>query len=150
MEHGAEHVHDHHTDPQNMLYMGGLAKKMPKTAFAFIVGGLSLSGFPFITAGFWSKDEIFADAWHQAVVFGNPMGMVVFVMLALAAFLTAFYTARQLFLTFAGKPRTPLAEHAHESDNFMVIPLLALSVFAIAGRVDWVARRLANLKRHHQ
>lgn len=52
-------------------------------------------------------------------------------MLALAAFLTAFYTMRQISLTFLGEPRSPLAEHAHESNNFMTIPLLILAVFAV-------------------
>lgn len=135
MEHGAEHVHDHHTDPQNMMFMGGLKEKMPRTFWTFLIGGFALSGFPLITAGFWSKDEILADAWFIGNE-GNPMGFVVFVMLSIAAFLTAFYTMRQLSLTFAGKPRTPLAEHAHESNGFMTWPLIFLSVFAIGA--GWV------------
>ena len=45
--------------------MGGLFRKMPRTAWTFIIGGLALSGFPIVTAGFWSKDEILADAWAQ-------------------------------------------------------------------------------------
>lgn len=130
MEHGAEHVHDHHTDPQDMMNMGGLRHKMPRTFATFVIGGLALAGFPFVTAGFWSKDEILADAWHQGS-HGNTLAMVIFVTLAVAAFLTAFYTMRQIALTFLGKPRTPLAEHAHESNNYMTLPLLALSVFAI-------------------
>ncbi|WP_420631074.1 NADH-quinone oxidoreductase subunit L [Candidatus Leptofilum sp.] len=136
MEHGAEHVHDHHTDPQDMRYMGGLRHKMPITFWTFLIGGLSLSGLPFITAGFWSKDEIFADAWY---VWNNDkeiIGLIVLIMLALAAFLTAFYTMRQISLTFLGKPRTPLAEHAHESNGFMTLPLVLLSFFAVAA--GWV------------
>ena len=135
MEHGAEHVHDHHTDPQNMMYMGGLREKMPRTFWTFLIGGFALSGFPIITAGFWSKDEILADAWFIGLK-GNPMGFVVFVVLCIAAFLTAFYTMRQISLTFAGKPRSPLAEHAHESNGFMTWPLMILSVFAIG--IGWV------------
>lgn len=130
MEHGAEHVHDHHTDPQDMMNMGGLRHKMPATFWTFLIGGLALAGFPFITAGFWSKDEILADAWYQGN-HGNPLAMVIFVVLALAALLTAFYTMRQISLTFFGRPRSPLAEHAHESNNFMVVPLVALAFFAI-------------------
>ena len=135
MEHGAEHVHDHHTDPQDMMNMGGLRKKMPITFWAFTIGGLALSGFPLVTAGFWSKDEIFADAWLFGSQ-GDPKALFVFIMLCLAAFLTAFYTARQLCLTFLGEPRTPLAEHAHESNGFMTFPLIVLSFFAIAA--GWV------------
>ena len=136
MEHGAEHVHDHHSDPQDMLLMGGLKDKMPITYYAFLIGGLALSGFPLVTAGFWSKDEIFADAWYGWSHDGNPIGLMVFIVLCIAAFLTAFYTMRQIALTFAGKPRSPLAEHAHESDAFMTTPLVILSVFAIAA--GWV------------
>ena len=131
MEHGAEHVHDHHTDPQDMLKMGGLREKMPITYWTFLIGGMALSGFPFVTAGFWSKDEIFADAFYQGS-HGNPLGWMVLGMLALAAFLTAFYTTRQISLTFLGKPRSPLAEHAHESNGYMTTPLILLSFFAIA------------------
>ncbi len=135
MEHGAEHVHDHHTDPQDMLKMGGLREKMPITYWTFLIGGMALSGFPFVTAGFWSKDEIFADAFYQGS-HGNPLGWMVLGMLALAAFLTAFYTTRQISLTFLGKPRSPLAEHAHESNGYMTTPLVLLSIFAIAA--GWV------------
>jgi len=130
MEHGAEHVHDHHTDPQDMMNMGGLRKKMPLTFWTFLIGGFALSGFPIITAGFWSKDEILADAWFQGTQ-GNALAMVIFWMLAFAALLTAFYTMRQISLTFLGKPRTPLAEHAHESNNYMVLPLIGLAFFAL-------------------
>ncbi|MCB0035795.1 MAG: NADH-quinone oxidoreductase subunit L, partial [Anaerolineales bacterium] len=104
MEHGAEHVHDHHTDPQDMRNMGGLMHKMPITFWTFLIGGMALSGFPLVTAGFWSKDEIFADAYYQAT-HGNGMGWVVFIVLSLAAALTAFYTTRQICMTFLGKPR---------------------------------------------
>ncbi|MCA9919646.1 MAG: NADH-quinone oxidoreductase subunit L, partial [Anaerolineales bacterium] len=136
MEHGAEHVHDHHTDPQDMRYMGGLRKKMPITFWTFLIGGMSLSGLPFITAGFWSKDEIFADAWYLFSHDGSAVGLFVLVMLAIAAFLTAFYTTRQLSMTFLGEPRTPLAEHAHESNGFMTFPLVVLSIMAVAA--GWV------------
>ena len=131
MEHGAEHVHDHHTDPQDMMNMGGLRQKMPITFWTFVAGGFALSGFPLVTAGFWSKDEIFAEAWHQGAA-GNGLAMVIFIVLAIAALLTAFYTMRQISLTFLGKPRTPLAEHAHESNSFMTLPLIGLAIFAVA------------------
>ncbi|MCA9979749.1 MAG: hypothetical protein KDD89_02915, partial [Anaerolineales bacterium] len=62
---------------------------------------------------------------------GNFMGWVVFITLAIAAFLTAFYTMRQISLTFLGEPRTPLAEHAHESNGYMTLPLVLLSIPAL-------------------
>ncbi len=130
--HGMEHgVHKAHAevDPQDMHNMGGLRSKMPATFWTFLIGGFALAGFPLITAGFWSKDEIFADA------FANGR-MLVFGTLALAALLTAFYTMRQITLTFLGKPRTPAAEHAHESKWTMTLPLIVLAVFAVAA--GWV------------
>ena len=147
MEHGAEHVHDHHTDPQDMRYMGGLRKKMPITFWTFLIGGMALSGLPLVTAGFWSKDEIFADAWYVWDHDGKVLGLFVLIMLGLAAFLTAFYTMRQISMTFLGEPRTPLAEHAHESNRYMTIPLVLLSIFAIGAGwlvfpiISWVQRR---------
>jgi NADH-quinone oxidoreductase subunit L len=134
MEHGAHHVHDHHTDGQDMLNMGGLKDKMPWTFWTFLIGGMALSGLPVITAGFWSKDEILAESYY-ALTHGEGLmsGLAgwVFILLSVSAALTAFYTMRQIGLTFIGKPRTKLAEHAHESVWTMIAPLLILSFFAI-------------------
>ncbi len=124
MEHGVFHVDDHHTDPQDMFNMGGLRKKMPITYWTFLIGGFALSGFPLVTAGFWSKDEILADAFAHGQ-------WPVLVTLALAAFLTAFYTMRQITLTFLGEPRTKAAEHAHETPWTMTTPLVILAFFAL-------------------
>ncbi|HLA44821.1 MAG TPA: proton-conducting transporter membrane subunit, partial [Aggregatilineales bacterium] len=93
--------------------MGGLFDRIPLTAIALLAGGLSLAGFPLVTAGFWSKDEILADA----LLVGTSDGIfwlhiVVFVALVMAATLTAFYTGRLWLLTFWGKPRTDAARHA--------------------------------------
>src|SRR5512145_26005 len=129
MEHGVLHTGNHKVDPQDMFNMGGLRKKMPLTFWTFLIGGLALSGFPLVTAGFWSKDEILSGAFN-----GGHIG--VFITLALAALLTAFYTMRQITLTFLGQPRTRSAEHAQETPATMTGPLVALSVFAISA--GWV------------
>jgi NADH-quinone oxidoreductase subunit L len=115
---------DEHVDPQDMFNMGGLRKKMSVTFWTFLIGGLALSGFPLLTAGFWSKDEILADAFAQS-------NWAVFITLAFAALLTAFYTMRQITLTFLGEPRTEASEHAVESKWTMTLPLVGLAVFAI-------------------
>lgn len=127
MEHGVLHT-DQHIDPQNMFNMGGLRHKMPITFWTFLIGGFALAGFPLVTAGFWSKDEILADAWKHAPV--------VFVVLALAALMTAFYTMRQISLTFLGEPRTEAARHAHETPWTMTLPLVVLAFFSVT--FGWV------------
>jgi NADH-quinone oxidoreductase subunit L len=140
---GGAEEHDHHApnhpsvdapafDPQDMRNMGGLRRKMPRTFWTFLIGGLALSGFPIITAGFWSKDEILADAWGHD-------HRIVFFILALSALLTAFYTMRQILMTFFGKPRTAAAAQANEHDSiftWMTIPLMVLAVFAVG--LGWI------------
>jgi NADH-quinone oxidoreductase subunit L len=147
MEHGEHHVHEHDDghhdaheeepfDPQDMMNMGGLRNRIPVTWWTFLAGGLSLAGFPLITAGFWSKDEILADAWAGVSNYYLAHTFV-FVMLAAAAFLTAFYTARQLLLTFWGDARSEAAKHAglggptNIISITMQLPLIILAVFAI-------------------
>ena len=119
----------HGTDTQDMLEMGGLKKAMPITWATFMIGTFALAGVPPF-AGFWSKDEILADAFHQfsqAGVLSWPF--FVWLLLTLSAFLTAFYMGRQIFLTFYGGSRRP-EKHAHESPRSMTYPLIALAVFA--------------------
>jgi NADH-quinone oxidoreductase subunit L len=130
--HGVEHgvrATDKHVDAQDMFNMGGLRTKMPVTFLTFTIGGLALSGFPLITAGFWSKDEILGSAFGSGQV-------GIFVVLVLAALLTGFYTARQITLTFLGEARSEASGHAHESVWTMTLPLMLLAVFAVAG--GWV------------
>ena len=117
-------------DAQDMRNMGGLRTRMPITFWTFLIGGFALAGFPFITAGFWSKDEIFAEAYH-GFTHGVPLAGVVFVVLVISALLTAFYTMRQIALTFFGQPRTEAAAHATENAWPMTVPLIVLAFFAI-------------------
>ncbi|MBN1284752.1 MAG: NADH-quinone oxidoreductase subunit L [Anaerolineae bacterium] len=144
MEHGEHHAHEcehghkpltdgvnpKYFDPQDMRNMGGLRKKMPHTYRTFVVGGLALSGFPIITSGFWSKDEILADALYHSAE-GRFLGLFVFILLATAAFLTAFYTMRQIAMVFLGEPRTEAATHATESHWTMWAPLYLLAAFTL-------------------
>ncbi len=122
-------IHAMHHE-QNIQKMGGLWKKIPITYAMFWIGSLALAGFPPF-AGFYSKDAILEAAFMSHSAFGKfayGMGIV-------AAFLTAFYSWRLLFLTFHGKTRADhhTYDHAHESPIAMLIPLFVLalgSVFA--------------------
>jgi len=122
---------------QDMGKMGGLGKKMPVTAATFWIGSLSLAGLP-VFAGFFSKDEIISAAWSRGTE--NAWYWGVFAGLEIGAFLTAFYIGRGCFLTFSGKPRSPAAEHAHESPVVMTAPLVVLAVFALL--LGWVGTPL--------
>ncbi len=122
----------HAVGTNNMMLMGGLRKKLPITSLTFMIGALALMGIPPF-AGFWSKDEILGDALRQGLA-GKPestLPLIVWGLLISAAFLTALYTARQIFLSFFGQPRDEhVYEHAHESPPVMWFPLVVLAIFA--------------------
>jgi len=133
MEHGHHHLHedDHHGgeddfNPQDMRTMGGLRHKMKTTFVVYMIGALALSGI-FPLAGFWSKDEILA---HGAANSGTSFD-IVYWLLTIAAFCTAFYMGRQLLMVFFGKPRHQAAEHAVESVPLMTRPLIILAALSV-------------------
>ncbi len=120
-------IHAVHTN--DMMKMGGLRRKMPITTTVFIIGGLALMGIPPF-AGFWSKDEILAHAF-EGMQHGETTMAIVYLFGSLAAFFTALYTGRQIFLTFFGGARDHHAhDHAHESPPVMWVPLAILAFFA--------------------
>jgi NADH-quinone oxidoreductase subunit L len=112
---------------QDMRRMGGLWRKIPVTYAVMWVGSLSLAGIPFF-AGYYSKDTILDAAWAS----GTPVGRYAFCLGILAAFMTAFYSWRLLFMTFHGETRADeeTMHHAHESPWVMLIPLLILATGA--------------------
>jgi NADH-quinone oxidoreductase subunit L len=110
---------------QDMRRMGGLRKVLPFTWAMMLIGTLSLTGFPF-TSGFVSKDAVIEAAYAAH----SPIGMYGFVLTAIAALLTSFYSWRLMFLTFEGKPREKpdVLAHAHEPPWTMGIPLVLLAI----------------------
>ena len=111
-------------DPQDMRNMGGLYQRMPVTFVVYIIGALALAGI-FPLAGFWSKDEILAESLH--------LMPGIYILLTLAAFLTAFYMARQVWMVFFGEPRTRPAAHARENSLLLTIPLVLLAALSVLG-----------------
>ncbi len=112
-------------DVLDMRRMGGLRKKMPRTFWTFLFGGLALGGFP-LTAGFFSKDEILLKAFEF-----SPW---LWLLGIAAALMTAFYIFRALFISFWGRPRDwELYGEAHESPGIMTWPLLILAGLALVG-----------------
>jgi NADH-quinone oxidoreductase subunit L len=113
-----------HFDAGDMRNMGGLRKTMPLTYLLYMIGTLALAGIvPF--AGFWSKDEILLDAsLHYPIVYW---------LLTVAAFFTAFYMGRQIWMVFFGEPRHEAAAHAEESPRVMTVPLMVLAALSVLG-----------------
>ncbi len=129
-------IHAMHHE-QDMRNMGGLKDKIPQTFWLMWIGTLALAGIgiPKIFghgigfAGFHSKDVILESAYaaHTAV------GQIAFWLGVAAAFMTAFYSGRLMFLTFYGKPRGDhhVHDHAHESPAVMLVPLYVLAFGAL-------------------
>jgi NADH-quinone oxidoreductase subunit L len=139
----------HAVHSNNMSDMGGLRKYMKVTYWTFVIGSLALVGIiPF--AGFFSKDEILASLGEQ----GYAVSLVIAL---IGAFITAFYMARTVFLTFFGEYKGQA--HPHESPRSMTVPLVGLSVGAVAagwtlipgvyeGFFEWVGTRATELQGH--
>jgi NADH-quinone oxidoreductase subunit L len=133
------------TDPQDMRNMGGLQSRMPVTFWVYLAGALALSGIAPL-AGFFSKDEILAAAVSTPAIF---------VLLLLAAFLTAFYMGRQILIVFFGKPRSQPAARATESPAIITGPLVVLAVLSVVGGAlnlpglawleQWLAHTVQNV-----
>ena len=118
---------NHSTETNDMTAMGGLNDKMPITFAAFVVGALALAGIAPLS-GFWSKDEILAEAFAGA---STPLAFWIWLAGTAGAFFTALYVGRAIALIFFGRARTSHAAHAHESPRTMTLPLIALTAFTL-------------------
>jgi NADH-quinone oxidoreductase subunit L len=112
-------------DANDMRNMGGMRKTMPVTFVVYVIGTLALAGIiPF--AGFWSKDEILAESLEKGFT-------AVYWLLTLAAFFTAFYMGRQIWMVFFGEPRHAAAARAQESPLVITVPLMVLAALSVLG-----------------
>ena len=116
------------SDEQDLRKIGGLVQLLPFTYAIFFIGSLSLMGFPFMT-GFYSKDVILELAYARYSVhghFAHWFGTI-------AAFFTAFYSMRLLYLTFLTNTNSfkPIIKNVHESPFKIRLPLFILRFGAI-------------------
>ncbi len=118
----------HAVGSNDIYHMGGLRRAMPQTVIVFLVGTLSLAGIP-LFGGFYSKEEILGSVWSGGLA--GP-----FWMLVAAAFLTAFYMFRVVFIAFWGEHRSVhgahgVGHHLHDAPPVMTIPLWILAVMSV-------------------
>ena len=116
------------SDEQDMRKMGGLKRLVPFTYSMMVIGSLALAGFPFLT-GFYSKDVILEVAYGKFTAGGHFS----YVLGSLAAFFTAFYSARLLYLTFLSKPNgfKKVIGSAYDSSYAICFSLATLSIPSI-------------------
>lgn len=113
---------------QDIRKMGGLKKYIPVTYWTFLIGTLAISGFPFLS-GFFSKDEILAEAYNHNVI--------VWILTVGSAGLTCIYMFRVFMVTFLGSFRGTEEQkhHLHESPILMTLPLIILAIFSVFGGI---------------
>ena len=116
------------SDEQDMRRMGGIWRHIKVTYALMWIGSLALAGVPFF-AGFYSKDIVLEAAYAAE----TGIGRYAFWLGLMAAFLTAFYSWRLLFMTFHGEPRADekTMAHVHESPKVMILPLFVLAIGAL-------------------
>src|SRR5262245_9512516 len=117
---------------QDVRKMGGLARELPWTYRAFLIGALALAAIPPF-AGFFSKDSILSSIIHQ-----GTLGWILWAAGITGAFLTGLYTFRLLFIVFFGEVSPFAREHLHrerfEGPLPMMWPVAILAVLStIAG-----------------
>ena len=111
-------------DEQDMRRMGGLVKLMPYSYVMIMIGSLALMGFPF-TTGFYSKDVILELAYVDYYVEGYfSYWLGVF-----AAFCTAYYSFRLIYLTFLAETNSTrfILKSVHDAGFMLGLPLFVLS-----------------------
>jgi NADH-quinone oxidoreductase subunit L len=116
---------------QDIRRMGGLARELPWTYRAFLIGALALAAIPPF-AGFFSKDAILASLVEQ-----GSLGWILWGAGIVGAFLTGLYTFRLLFIVFFGEVTPYAREHLHkerfEGPVAMMWPVAVLAVLSTIG-----------------
>lgn len=125
-------IHAVHTRQMDLL--GGLAKKMPRTAFCCLIGAASVCALPPLN-GFVSELLIYLGLFGSlgidkggsfvAASIAAP-ALALIGALAVACFVKAFA------IVFLGNGRSQHAAHAHESGPMMIGPMLVLAVCCFA------------------
>jgi hydrogenase-4 component B len=117
------------TGERDMEHLGGLIHRMPQTAFVFLVGCAAISALPPLNG--------FASEWltFQAILISPQLpswGLKIMVpavgaLLALSAALAAACFVRAYGMTFLGRPRTPAAERATETERWSLAAMIFLA-----------------------
>ena len=119
-------IHAFHED-QDIRHMGNLRAGLPITFWTFLIGTLSISGFPLL-AGFFSKDEIIRGALSAA---GGEY--VLGILALITAGLTAFYMFRLFIVAFGWEWLAHDDRHLHEALPVQTIPIVILAAGAVVG-----------------
>jgi hydrogenase-4 component B len=125
------------TGERDMEHLGGLIHRMPQTAFVFLVGCVAISALPPLN-GFVSEWLTF-----QAILLSPQLpswGLKFLVpavgaLLALSAALAAACFVKAFGVSFLGRPRTPAAAQAEETDSNSLAAMFILAALCLVAGV---------------
>ncbi len=121
----------HATGTRDMEVLGGLAARMPRTAWWIFPGVLAVAALPPFNA-FLSEWFLYRGLF-AALQRGYPWSAVVaLVALALTGGLAAVAFARFYAVLFLGQPRSAAGQHAHDPSGVMLAPMAALAILCLA------------------
>ena len=124
----------HATGTRNMEKMGGLIKRMPWTALFFLIGSVAISALPPLN-GFASEWLVFQSLLGGSSIPTPEVAAVMPLavgMLALTSGLAAACFVKAFGISFLAIPRSPEAEHAHESPPSMIAGMALLALACVA------------------
>jgi hydrogenase-4 component B len=120
----------HATHTRNMEELGGLIKRMPRTAFCFLVGAAAISGLPPLN-GFVSEWLVFQALLGGPTLPRPELGLIMAFavgMLALTSGLAAACFVKAFGITFLAMPRSDHAAAAREVPLAMQLGMGALAL----------------------
>lgn len=121
---------DHACHTRDVRELGGLARRLPATGVAALLGLAAMAAFPG-TSGFLSK-EVALAALLDAVTMGQGGARWALVALVVAAVLNVALATRLWLRVFMGPPRSEGAAHAHRPAWRLVAPPLLLSLMGVS------------------
>jgi formate hydrogenlyase subunit 3/multisubunit Na+/H+ antiporter MnhD subunit len=124
----------HATGARDIERLGGLISRMPQTALAVLAGCLAISALPPLN-GFVSEWLTFQAILLSPTLAPPALKLLVpavGALLALAAALAAACFVRAFGIAFLGRPRSPAAETAHETDAFSRTAMFLLAAACLA------------------
>ena len=129
------------THTRNIEQLGGLIKKMPKTALFFLLGALAICGLPPFN-GFISEFLIYSGMFkslHTANLFTDVILLFSFVGLAIIGGLAIFCFTKVFSIIFLGTARSEKVNHAKEVEPIMLLPNFLIGfMIIIIGFVPFV------------
>ncbi len=113
--------------------LGGLKRRMPKTAFCFLIGSAAICGLPPLN-GFISEFLIYFGAVHGQTSLPAASAwplLLTLAGLALIGGLAAACFVKAYGIIFLGSPRSSYAENAVETGAFMYLPMALLATLCV-------------------